>query len=150
LGIYVGPYDSSVLGLVCFYHCAWGPTPTRSRSGARRLALLARAAGAVSLGPAVRFPLCGIRCADSGIALSRFPKHLIRNGSRTTDHGSRKLFPSKRLGGRISGPEVLQQNERIDVALVFDSNTGLRRRRCDEHFVLGHLSVANHGRSGHG
>src|SRR5690349_18292913 len=26
--------------------CAWGPTPTRSRSGARRLAILARAAGA--------------------------------------------------------------------------------------------------------
>src|SRR3954466_2365248 len=92
---------------------------------------------------AIGYSRCGSRDPGCGIRDPSF-------GSRTTDSGSRILLFSKRLCVRVSGPEVLQENERIDVALVLDTDACLRRLRCDEHLVLGHLSVANHRRSGHG
>ena len=58
------------------YHGAWGPTPTRSRSGARRLALLARAAGAYH-GARGRIRT---RCGPGRLALLARPAGAIYGG----------------------------------------------------------------------
>src|SRR5437016_1791301 len=57
---------------------------------------------------------------------------------------------AQRLGVRIAGTEVLQDDERIGLAPVLDANAGARSVFGDEQFVFGHLSVSNHRGRGDG
>src|SRR5277367_2690667 len=57
------------------------------------------------------------------------------------------LFLDQGFCIRIAGPEMLQHDERIGCAWIFDAHSHFSNVRGDEYFVLRHLSETDHGGS---